>query len=165
MVGVVTAIETVPDLHVPDHADVQYSSITIYVAPQHNAGLSWETAATVLPYIVAGLTCLLVVLLAAQLLRQRQFGIVSGVALLTVGALSIVSGAAVPAMRTHAAALVVESLGLPTSGDQASTWVVPQNFSVEFSDWPVILLGLLTVLGGWLILRARQLRLDLEGTI
>ena len=164
-ITVATPLETVPDLPLPDYAQAQYTMVDIAVAPEMNEALPLQQAATLLPFIVAGLTCLLIVLLAAQLLRRRPFGIASGISMLAVGTVAIASGFAVPALQSRAELALVESLGLPTDGYQAATWVAPSHYSWEFSDWPLILLGLLTLLGGWLVLRARQLRLDLEGTI
>lgn len=164
-VSILGAEELTPDLAVPDSASAQYATTWIDVAAGDTPAASLISVVSLLPYLVAGLTCLMILGLAVQLLRGKPFGLLSGIAMLALAVITIGTGIAVPALTSLAEVMFVEHLGLPTSGDAASVWVSPSTPSWEFSDWPMILLGLLTALGGWLILRARQLRMDLEGTI
>jgi len=69
-----------------------------------------------------------------------------------------ITGVAEPALNAHAETVLVEHLGLPTSGEMVDVWVVPETAHWTFSDWPMIVLGLLIALGGWLIIRAREFR-------
>ena len=162
---VAAPLELRPDLPLPGHAEAQFTTVDVYVTPDENVALPFQYWAALLPFVVAGLTCVLIIALALQLLRGRPFGLGSGIAMLVVGAVAIGSGVAVPALHAAAERAIVAALDLPTTGDEASTWVAPAPWLWEYSDWPIIILGLLTLLGGWLVLRARQLRLDLEGTI
>lgn len=158
-------VELSPDLSLPEDAQAQYSTVWLGVPAGDTPALPLMNLATLLPYIVGGLTCLMILALAIQLLRKQSFGIASGIAMIALAILAIGTGFAVPALNAQAEVVFVEHLGLPTSGEMAEVWVSPAAPHWSFSDWPMILLGLLTALGGWLIFRARQLRLDLEGTI
>lgn len=158
-------VELSPDLSLPEDAQAQYSTVWLGVPAGDTPALPLMNLATLLPYIVGGLTCLMILALAIQLLRKKPFGIASGIAMIALAILAIGTGFAVPALNAQAEVVFVEHLGLPTSGEMAEVWVSPTAPHWSFSDWPMILLGLLTALGGWLIFRARQLRLDLEGTI
>lgn len=163
---VAAPLELRPDLPMPTHGQAQFRTVDIILPADANPGLGFQHWATLLPFLVVGLTCLLIVVLAAQLLRGRPFGLASGISMLGLGVLAIISGVAVPALHSAAERAVATALELPVTGSgPESTWVAPAPWLWELSDWPIIMLGLLTVLGGWLVLRARQLRLDLEGTI
>lgn len=154
-----------PDLPLPPDAYAQYGTVVIDVSAGETSAAPLIGIAALLPFVVGGLACLVILGLAVQLLRGRQFGLGSAASMFVLTAVSIGTGFAVPALNAQAQVVFVEELGLPTNGEQAAVWVVREVPLWEFSDWPLILLGLLTALGGWLILRARQLRLDLEGTI
>ncbi|WP_127843509.1 hypothetical protein [Acidipropionibacterium jensenii] len=149
-------------------ADVQYSSVMIYSLPGLTRADPLVAVATAIPYLVGGLTCLVVLVLAVQMLRRRELGLGVAVAMLTIAALCIASGIARPALEARAEQLYVTGLGLPTSWQGHQMWLVLNSrhpLGWGYWDWPLIVLGLLIALGGWLVLRARQLRLDLEGTI
>lgn len=154
-----------PELPLPPDASAQYASVWVDVPAGETPAAPLISIATLLPYIAGGLACLVILGLAVQLLRGRQFGLASAISMFVLAFVAIGTGFAVPALEAHAQTLFVEHLGLPTSGDAASIWVSPDTPLWEYSDWPIILLGLVTALGGWLVLRARALRLDLEGTI
>lgn len=70
------------------------------------------------------------------------------------------NGGAQPSLNAHAETVLVEDLGLPTNGEMAEVWVVSETADWTFSDWPMIVLGLLIALGGWLVLRARLFKTD-----
>lgn len=154
-----------PDLPLPPDATAQYATVSVDVPAGESPAAAFLSTAALLPYLAAGLTCLVILGLAVQLLRGRQFGMPSAVAMFALALVTIGTGFAVPALLAQAQVVFVEHLGLPTSGEEAAVWVSPDVPLWEFSNWPLILLGLLTALGGWLIVRARQLHFDLEGTI
>ncbi|MGM1016682.1 MAG: hypothetical protein ACQEW8_03985 [Actinomycetota bacterium] len=164
-VGILGSEELTPNLPLPDNATAQYSTAIIDIPAGDSPAAPLMNLATLLPYVVGGLTCLMIIALAVQLLRRAAFGLASGLAMIALAIVTVGSGFAVPALNAQTELIFVEHLGLPTTGGVAEVWVTPATPLWEFSDWPMILLGLLTALGGWLIVRARQLRLDLEGTI
>lgn len=164
-ISILEPVDHGPELPLPPHADAQYATVWIDVPAGETPAEPFIAAATLLPFVTGGLACLVILGLAVQLLRGRQFGLGSAISMFALAAVAIGTGFAVPALNAHAETVFVEALGLPTNGEVAPVWVSPDVPLWEFSDWPIILLGLLTALGGWLILRARQLRLDLEGTI
>lgn len=153
------------DVDLPGGAWGQYSTMRVVAGEDVAASENLSRAASFIPYFLAGLLCLALIVLSVRLLRRRGFGLGDGIMMLVLGALAITAGFAVPALRAQAQVVFVESLGLPTNGYDGEVWVSPDYPSWDFSDWPLILMGVLVALGGWLILRARQLRLDLEGTI
>lgn len=147
-------------------ADAQYSFVELCAAHGTSRAGSLQMAASLIPFLVGGLTCLVLLLLAVQMLRGRSFGLGVAISMFVVATVTIAAGVARPGIQARAEELLVASAGLPTSwGKGHPAWLLPDSPDWTSSDWPLIMIGLLIALGGWLVLRARQLRLDLEGTI
>lgn len=163
LVSVYVASTSVPQLDVPSGADAQYGTVDIGMASNNPAMplLEW---ATLLPFITGGVTALVILLLAAQLLRGKPFGVGLGIAMLVNAVLAIGSGVAVPALDSRAQEVMVAALDLPRHGP-AADWVSPMSPDWTYSDWSLILLGLVIGLGGWLVMRGNTMQRDLEGTI
>ncbi|MGO3648451.1 hypothetical protein [Agrococcus casei] len=162
----VTVISTdTPDFgSLPSGAWSEYATVFISLPAHENPGLPMLEAATVLPYITGGVTSLMVLMLAIQLLRRRPFGIVAGVAMLVNAVVAIGSGIAVPMLKAGAEQVMVATLNLPLDGP-APDWVSPSTHDWTDTDWTLVLLGLMIGLGGWFVLRGRAMQQDLEGTI
>ncbi|MGO1940370.1 MAG: hypothetical protein ACTJGQ_05865 [Agrococcus casei] len=162
----VTVISTdTPDFgSLPSGAWSEYATVFISLPAHENPGLPMLEAATVLPYITGGITCLMVLMLAIQLLRRHAFGIVAGIAMLVNAAVAIGSGIAVPMLKAGAEQVMVATLNLPLDGP-APDWVSPSAHDWTDTDWTLVLLGLMIGLGGWFVLRGRAMQQDLEGTI
>ncbi|MGO1320469.1 MAG: hypothetical protein ACTMIK_09505 [Galactobacter sp.] len=152
-----------PDLAVGSDGFAQYSTVNVDADAGQEVWL--HVAAVLLPFIVAGLICLAVILIAAGLLRGQQFGLGTAISLFVVALVTVGSGIGVPALNAAHDVAFAERLGLPLDGEQATTWVAVAGFDWQDCNWIMILLGLLIALGGWLVLRARKLRQDMEGTI
>ena len=163
-VDVWVATEAEPHFALPADAWSQYSAVTIAISADENPALPLLEAAAVLPYITGGVTCLMVLMLAIQLLRRRPFGIIAGIAMLVNAAVAIGSGITVPVLQARAEQIMVAHLNLPRHGP-APDWVTPSSHDWTDTDWTLVLLGLMIGLGGWLVLRGRTLQQDLEGTI
>ncbi|SJM49790.1 hypothetical protein [Agrococcus casei] len=163
-VEVSVASTSTPQLDLPGGAWSEYSTAYVSIAFDQNPALALLEAATVLPYITGGVTSLMVLMLAIQLLRRRPFGIVAGVAMLVNAVVAIGSGIVVPALKAEAEQIMVAYLNLPRHGP-APDWVTPASHDWTDTDWTLVLLGLMIGLGGWLVLRGRALQHDLEGTI
>ena len=161
-VGVVSEHKLQLDMPTGSHFD--YSTMVFSIPAEQNPALPLLEWATVLPFITAGLTCLMLLVLAIQLLRRRSFGVITGAAMMLNAVVAIVSGVAAPALQAKAEQIMVAHLHLPQHGP-APDWVTPGVFDWTDSNWPLVLLGLTIGLGGWLVLRGRTLQRDLEGTI
>ena len=163
LVSVYVASTSVPQFEVPSGVDAQYGTVDLGMAWDNPAMplLEW---ATLLPFITGGVTALVVLLLAAQLLRGKPFGVGLGVAMLVNAVLAIGSGLAVPALESRAQEVMVAALDLPRHGP-AADWVSPMSPDWTYSDWSLILLGLAIALGGWLVLRGNTMQRDLEGVV
>jgi hypothetical protein len=155
--------DLVPNLPVGDADHAQYSAVEIHgeIGPEYGM----HAAATLLPYVVGGLICLAVIFIAAGLLRGKQFGPATAISLFVVAAVTVGTGIAAPMLEASYEHAFAQRLGLPLNGEHADTWV--SAYAPDWQDWNwiMILLGLLIALGGWLVLRARKLREELEGTI
>ncbi|WP_291278489.1 hypothetical protein [Galactobacter sp.] len=152
-----------PDLPLADADSARFSGVEVY--GENGPEIWMHVAAVVLPFVVGGLICLAVILMASSLLRGKQFGFGTVISLFVVAVVTIGSGIAVPSLNAAYQHAFAQRLGLPLNGEQASTWVSAYAPDWQDCDWIMILLGLLISLGGWLVLRARKLRLDMEGTI
>ena len=163
LVSVYVASTSVPQFEVPSGVDAQYGTVDLEMAWDNPAMplLEW---ATLLPFITGGVTALVVLLLAAQLLRGKPFGVGLGVAMLVNAVLAIGSGVAVPALESRAQEVMVAALDLPRHGP-AADWVSPMSPDWTYSDWSLILLGLAIALGGWLVLRGNTMQRELEGVV
>lgn len=155
--------KVVPNLPLPDASDAQYSAVEVY---GENGPEFWmHVVAMLVPYVVAGLICLAVIYIASCLLRRRQFGLGTAISLFVVAVVTVGAGIAGPMLDASYELAFAKRLGLPLNGEHADTWV--SAYAPDWQDWNwiMILLGLHIALGGWLVLRARKLREDLEGTI
>lgn len=163
IVSVHVASTSTPQLEVPDRVYLEYGTVDIGMAWDNPAMPLLEWAA-LLPFITGGVTALVILLLAVQLLRGKPFGVALGIAMLANALLAIGSGIAVPALVSRAEEVMVAALDMPRHGP-AADWVSPTSPDWTYSDWSLILLGLVIGLGGWLVLRGNTMQRDLEGTI
>lgn len=153
-----------PDLPLPDGVWAEYTRARIIDG--NSPAQPLLTVAAVLPCIGIGVTCAMVLVIAVCILRGEPFGLGVVISMLTIALICIGSGFARPWLLVRAKQLFIEALALPTNGQGVPAWVERSVApSLADADWTLILLGLLAGIGAWLILRVRQLRLDLEGTI
>ena len=114
-----------PTLQLPNGYDVQSATARIDVPLDAPSGLPLQAVATLLPFVVCGMTCLVVIFLAAQMLRKRNFGLGAAWAMFVAGAVSLASGIAIPWLESAAQKAFVASAGLATSGEMVQNTGFP----------------------------------------
>jgi len=115
--------------------------------------------------VLASLTMLIV--LAIRMRTERSFTRAATIGIVVLGVLSAAASVLAPWFTQLATATTVTELGYPTSGDAAPAgeWVVPPEFTVQDTNWPLLFLGILFLLTAALLARARRLQRDTEGLV
>lgn len=167
-VPIVEESGTRPNLSAP--ADLWYSSVHVVPHAPDPLAVGLESIAIGSRAAIAGLACVVIIVLAAQLLRRRSFGRGSALVLGALGAAMLVVAIAAPMLEAQAVAVAMEALGLPTVDhevvwDNGSAWLVTPAFDAEDVDWSLLALGLVAGLASILLTRATRLQEDAEGLI
>lgn len=120
-----------------------------------------------LNFAVALVALVVLIVLAVCMRMQRSFTRAATIGVAVLGLLSAVASIGAPWLIRLATATTVSELGYPTSGDDAPSgeWVVPPEFTLQDTNWPLLFLGVLFVLTSALFIRARRLQRDTEGLI
>lgn len=168
-VYVASPIDVRPDL-VAD-AEIQYATINFAPHAPDATALLLESLGVGSRYAVGLLAGLVIIWLAAQLLRRRSFGIGTAIALGVLAVGMVAASIVAPMLEAQAVVVAVEAAGLPTEpstpvfGESDETWVVPPTPHWQGFDFSLLALGLVTGLCSLLLGRAARLQDDAEGLI
>jgi|GEM_PF-5740072 hypothetical protein len=164
-VSIASSAELKPALPLPPDASVQYSKVYLDVPAWQTPAEPLLTIAHLLPYISGGITSLVVFVIAIRRLRGKELGTGTAISMFVVAGVSVFSAMARPMMLARGEQIFVEALGVPTTSTAAEYWVTTAGWSLQDTEWSMLILGILIGIGGWLALQMRQLSRDIEGTI
>lgn len=149
---------------------VTSTSVTISATAAQDPGHWMGLASDYLNFATAGLLLILVICICAFMLKNRPFGIGLASLMFFTGVFGIVTAFLSPWFRARNIISVLEAKGIPydsgfAPAPESGYYVVPDYWNWQDTNWLLVLLGLVVMMGGFLILKARKLNMDLEGTV
>lgn len=146
------------------------TSVSISSNAQENPGHWMGLASDYLNVATAGFLLILVICICAFMLKNRPFGLGLASLMFFTGGFAIATAFLSPWLRMSSIINVLEVRGIPydpiiAPAPESGYYVVPEYWNWQDTNWLLVLLGLVVVMGGFLILKARKLNMDLEGTV
>ncbi len=147
----------------------QYQTIQVDTTRDLPVPVILTDIATVAPFAVFLLGCVLVLVLCRRLWTGRSFTRPATVSLAVLGGLVLAASVVVPWLRIAAVDQASRALGLPLAPTGAAepgyAWVVPPTFGEQSVDWPMLILGVVLVFLAALLHRGTKMQDDLAGLI
>lgn len=166
----VSADETTVPVASPEVAYVQpWRTLVRPIEPLAGA-MTMARVAMMAPNAVFIAGCIAVLILVRRLWVGKTFTRFAAWSLTALGVLVGGLGFLRPYLETTAIRMAVAELGLvtmpePPPDHTPAVWVVPPVWDWTDSDWPMVVLGVVLVLLGWLLFRGLRLQRDLEGLV
>lgn len=145
-------------------------TITVRATAQENPGHWMGLASDYLNVAAVGLLLILVICICIFMLKNRPFGVGLASLMFFTGLFAIATAFLSPWLRVRNIINVLEAKGIPYDtasrpAPETGYYVTPDYWNWPDTNWILVLLGLVVVMGGFLILKARKLNMDLEGTV
>lgn len=176
-VRVVTPAELVPSFAPTAGTGTWALYDTVRVCPAASTDVAlahrFQEWALLAPVAVFLAGCVLVLVLVARLWVGRPFTGVAAVGLGALAALVLALAVVTPWLELESVRLGVQAAGLPLAPANTSPgvtpgaleWVAPRAWSLQETDWPMMILGLVLALLAWLLHCGRRLQRDAEGLV
>lgn len=146
-----------------EHATAEFTQAQVVTSVDVSHAKTLLAWGSILPSVVIVLACLVLVVLAVQLLRERPFATVLTASLTVLGILMLATAWASPALNAAGQQAVAEAAGLylhPAPYGDYSVLVFPST-----PRWDLAALGAIVLLLTVLVRRAHRYQADVEGLV